>query len=89
MTQFQEKKQKKVYGQIIDYLIIFVKKNQITVRVTFPNHENNIKNTSLKEMVQNKASTVLSYYNTPYTAELNLEKHQHTYWALLNHRLRA
>jgi len=65
----------KVYGQIIDYLISFAKKNQIIVLATQPNHENNIKNTALKEITQRKANTILSYYKTPYTAELNLEKH--------------
>jgi len=65
----------KVYGQIIDYLSNFAKKNQIIVLATHSNHENNTKNTALKEMTQRKANTVLSYYKTTYTAELNLEKH--------------
>ncbi|MDR0372918.1 MAG: hypothetical protein LBI79_05105 [Nitrososphaerota archaeon] len=65
----------KVYGQIVGYLASFAKKNQIIVVVTYPIHKYNRRNDGLKEMTLNKASTVLSYYKTPYTAELNLEKH--------------
>jgi predicted ATP-dependent serine protease len=64
-----------IYVQIIDYLISFAKKNQIIIVATYPHHENSIRNSTLKKMTQNKANTVLSYYKTPYTAELNLEKH--------------
>ncbi|MCL2359544.1 hypothetical protein [Candidatus Bathycorpusculum sp.] len=63
------------YRQIIDYLVSFAKKNQIIIIATYPSHENNIRNTTLKEITQNKTNTILSYYKTPYSAELNLEKH--------------
>jgi predicted ATP-dependent serine protease len=65
----------KIYGQIISYLVNFAKKHQIIVVATYPAHEGSVRNIALKEMTLSKADTVLSYYKSAYTAELNLEKH--------------
>jgi RecA/RadA recombinase len=65
----------KVYGQIVNTLAMLAKKHQIIVVATYPNQEGSIRNIALKEMTLSRASTVLSYFKSPYTAELNLEKH--------------
>ncbi len=65
----------RTYGQIIAYLVNLAKKHQILVVATYSSHEGSIRNIVLKEMTLSKARTVLSYYKSPYTAELNLEKH--------------
>ena len=65
----------RVYGQIVSCLVSFAKKHQIIVVATYPSHEGSVRNIALKEMTLSKADTVLSYYKSPYTAELNLEKH--------------
>lgn len=65
----------RVYSQIISYLVYLAKKHQIIIVATYPSHEGSIRNIALKEMTLSKANTVLSYYKTAYTAELNLEKH--------------
>lgn len=65
----------RVYNQIISYLVYLAKKHQIIIVATYPSHEGSIRNIALKEMTLSKANTVLSYYKTTYTAELNLEKH--------------
>jgi RecA/RadA recombinase len=65
----------KVYSQIVNTLVQLAKKHQIIMVATYPNHEGSIRNIALKEMTISKANTVLSYFKSPYTAELNLEKH--------------
>jgi predicted ATP-dependent serine protease len=65
----------RVYNQIINQLSNLAKKYEIIIIATCPSHEGNIRNLTLKEMTLNKANTVISYYKTAYTAELNLEKH--------------
>lgn len=65
----------KVYSQIVGYLVYLARKHQIIVVATYPSHEGSVRNIALKEMTLSKANTVLSYFKSPYTAELNLEKH--------------
>jgi len=65
----------RVYSQIVSYLEYLAKKHQIIIVATYPSREGSIRNIALKEMTLSKANTVLSYYKTAYTAELNLEKH--------------
>jgi predicted ATP-dependent serine protease len=65
----------KVYSQIVSYLSYLAEKHQIIIIATYPSHEGSIRNIALKEMTLSKANTVLSYFKSPYTQELNLEKH--------------
>ncbi|MDR1992461.1 MAG: hypothetical protein LBQ98_03030 [Nitrososphaerota archaeon] len=65
----------RIYGQIVSYLANFAKKNQIIIIATYHNSEDTVRNTVLRELTLRTADTVLSYYKSPYTAELNLEKH--------------
>ncbi len=65
----------RVYSQIVGSLVNLARKHQIIVVATYPSHEGSIRNIALKEMTLSRANTVLSYFKTPYTAELNLEKH--------------
>jgi predicted ATP-dependent serine protease len=65
----------RAYSQIVSYLSYLAKKHQIIVIVTYPSREGSTRNIALKEMALSKANTVLSYFKSPYTAELNLEKH--------------
>jgi RecA/RadA recombinase len=74
-SSISKEEAQKVYGQIISYLVQLAKKHQIIIVATYPAHEGNIRNIALKEMTLSKANTVLSYFKSPYTAELNLEKH--------------
>jgi hypothetical protein len=72
---FPKEETQRAYGQIIAYLVNLARKHQIVVIATYPSHEGSARNIVLKEMTLSKAETVLSYYKSPYTAELNLEKH--------------
>ena len=72
---FPKEETQRAYGQIIAYLVNLARKHQIVVVATYPSHEGSIRNIALKEMTLSKADTVLSYYKSPCTAELNLEKH--------------
>ncbi len=72
---FPKEETQRAYGQIITYLANLALKHQIIVIATYPSHEGSARNIALKEMTLSKADTVLSYYKSPYTAELNLEKH--------------
>lgn len=65
----------RVYGQIINYLSHLAKKLQIIIIAVYMPHEGSIRNIILREMTLSKADTVISYFKTIYTAELNLEKH--------------
>ncbi len=64
-----------IYGQLVGYLAHLARKHGIIVVATYPSHEGSIRNIALKEMTLSQANTVLSYFKSPYTAELNLEKH--------------
>jgi predicted ATP-dependent serine protease len=65
----------RVYSQVVNCLSTLAKKHQIIVVATHLPHEDNIRNATLREITSTKATTVLSYFKTPYTQELNLEKH--------------
>lgn len=65
----------RVYSQIVNCLSNLAKKHQIIVVATHLPHEDNIRNSALREITSAKATTVLSYFKTLYTQELNLEKH--------------
>ena len=56
-------------------MVNIAKKHQIIIIATYPNHEGSVRNIALKEMTLSRANTVLSYFKTIYTSELNLEKH--------------
>jgi RecA/RadA recombinase len=66
---------KAVYRQIMSYLSSFAKKHQITIIATYLSHEGNIRNSALQEISNTKANTVLRFTRTPYTSEVELEKH--------------
>ena len=63
------------YSQLVNYLAYLAEKHQIIIVATYPSHEGSVRNIALKEMTLSRAKTVLSYYKSPYTQELNLEKH--------------
>lgn len=65
----------RAYGQLVNYLSYLAEKHQIIIVATYPSHEGSIRNIALKEMTLSRANTVLSYFKSPYTQELNLEKH--------------
>jgi RecA/RadA recombinase len=65
----------KAYSQLVGYLSYLAEKHQIIIVATYPSHEGSIRNIALKEMTLSRANTVLSYSKSPYTQELNLEKH--------------
>jgi hypothetical protein len=74
-SSISKEEAQKVYSQIVGTLVQIARKHQIVVVATYPTHIGSIRNIALKEMTLSKANTVLSYYKSPYTAELNLEKH--------------
>ncbi|MGD6807831.1 MAG: hypothetical protein ACQCN4_12845 [Candidatus Bathyarchaeia archaeon] len=74
-SEISKEEAHEIYGQIVNTLAYLAKKHQIIVVATYPNHEGSIRNIALKEMTLSRANTVLSYFKSPYTAELNLEKH--------------
>ena len=64
-----------VYSQIMSYLASFAKKHHIIIIATYLPHESNRRNSILQEITTSKASTVLRFTKTPYTKEVELEKH--------------
>jgi hypothetical protein len=70
-----EEEAHKVYSQILNYLSGFAKKHQIVIICTYLPHSNTKRNALLKETTTSKASVVLSFTKTPYTSEIELEKH--------------
>jgi hypothetical protein len=66
---------KAVYSQIMANLAIFAKKHRIIIVATYLSHESNRRNNTLQEISTSKASTVLRFSKTPYTSEVELEKH--------------
>jgi len=66
---------KAVYSQIMSYLAGFAKKHQIIIIATHLSHEGNHRNCTLQEISNAKANTVLRFTKTPYTNEVELEKH--------------
>jgi RecA/RadA recombinase len=66
---------KAVYSQIMGYLANFAKRHRIIIIATYLTHESNRRNTILQEITNQKANTVLRFTKTPYTSEVELEKH--------------
>ena len=64
-----------VYSQIMSYLANFAKKHHIIIIATFLSHESSRRNSILQEITTAKAGTVLRFTKTPYTKEVELEKH--------------
>ena len=64
-----------VYSQILSFLSNFAKKHHIIIIATFLSHESSKRNSILQEITSAKASTVLRFTKTPYTKEVELEKH--------------
>jgi hypothetical protein len=66
---------KAVYSQIMSYLATFAKKRRIIIIATILPHEGTKRKESLQEITTSKANTVLRFTKTPYTSEIELEKH--------------
>ncbi|TFH22389.1 hypothetical protein E4G67_04430, partial [Candidatus Bathyarchaeota archaeon] len=66
---------KTVYGQIMSYLANFAKKHHLIIIATYLPHESSGRNSILQEITTLKANTVLRFTKTPYTKEVELEKH--------------
>ena len=66
---------KTVFNQIIGYLATYAKKHHIIIIATYLAHESSSRNRILQEITTAKANTVLRFTKTPYTKEVELEKH--------------
>ena len=66
---------KAVYSQIMANLASFAKRHRIIIVATYLPHESNRRNNTLQEISTSKASAVLRFSKTPYTSEVELEKH--------------
>ena len=66
---------KTVYSQIMSYLTNFARKHKLIIIATYLSHENSRRNSFLQEITTAKANTVLRFTKTPYTKEVELEKH--------------
>ena len=66
---------KAVYSQIMSYLAGLAKRLKIIVIATCLPHGSNARNSTLQEITSAKAKTVLRFTKTPYTSEVELEKH--------------
>jgi Rad51 len=66
---------KTVYGQIMSYLANFARKHHLIIIATYLPHESSRRNSILQEITTSKANTVLRFTKTPYTKEVELEKH--------------
>jgi hypothetical protein len=66
---------KAVFSQIMGYLSTFARRHKIVVIATYLQHEDNRRNQTLQEITNQKANTVLRFTKTPYTSEVELEKH--------------
>jgi hypothetical protein len=66
---------KTFYSQIMSYLANFAKKHNLIIIATYLSHESSRRNSVLQEITATKASTVLRFTKTPYTKEVELEKH--------------
>ena len=64
-----------VYSQIMSYLANFAKRHHIIIIATYLSHESSPRNSVLQEISSAKAGTVLRFTKTPYTKEVELEKH--------------
>jgi hypothetical protein len=66
---------KTFYSQIMNYLANFAKKHHLIIIATYLLHESSSRNSALQEITTAKANTVLRFTKTPYTKEVELEKH--------------
>lgn len=66
---------KAVYSQIMSYLAAFARRQKVTVIATYLAHDSNRRDSTLQEITSAKANTVLRFTKTPYTSEVELEKH--------------
>ncbi len=66
---------KAVYTQIMSYLAGLARKHRIIIIATYLSHENNARNNTLQEISSAKANVALRFTKTPYTSEVELEKH--------------
>jgi RecA/RadA recombinase len=66
---------KTFYSKIMNYLSNFAKKNHLIIIATYLSHESSRRNSGLQEITTAKANTVLRFTKTPYTKEVELEKH--------------
>jgi hypothetical protein len=66
---------KTVYNQIMSYLANFARKLHLIIIATYLSHESNRRNSFLQEITNAKANTLLRFTKTPYTKEVELEKH--------------
>ena len=66
---------KAVYSQIMGYLATLAKKHKIIIIATYLTHDENRRNNTLQEITTAKANIVLRFTKTPYTSEIELEKH--------------
>ncbi len=66
---------KTVYSQILSALSNLAKKHRIIIIATYLPHESNRRNSTLQEITTTKAGTVIRFTKTPYTSEVELEKH--------------
>ena len=70
-----DKEAKTFYSQIMSHLANFAKKHHLIIIATYLSHESSRRNSVLQEITTAKASTVLRFTKTPYTKEVELEKH--------------
>ena len=66
---------KAVYTQIMGYLAGLAKKHRIIIIATYLSHESTTRNSTLQEISSAKANIALRFTKTPYTSEIELEKH--------------
>jgi hypothetical protein len=66
---------KTFFSQIMSYLLNFAKKHRLIIIATCLSHESSRRNSVLQEISTSKASTVLRFTKTPFTKEVELEKH--------------
>jgi len=63
------------YNQLMNYLSNFAKQQNIIIVATNLPHENTSRNKTLQEISTTKASILLRLTKTPYTSDIELEKH--------------
>lgn len=66
---------KAAYSQIIGYLTKIARKHRIIIIGTYLTHENNRRNKTLQEITTTKTNILIRFSKTPYTSEIELEKH--------------
>ncbi len=63
------------YNQIMNYLSNFARTRGIIIVATCQPHESNSRNSTLQEITNAKAGIIMRFARTPYTSEVELEKH--------------